>query len=169
MLIISFLSLFYNYSNLHKIWINDNYPNLNFHLSFGFLSCIISFIFYKGLSFLIFNDRKIAELESIPKENKNEINEKYNKMMFWAKIKIIIFYAIVFILCIIFFLYLIAFCGVYIGTKAKLAESYGIALIEVVIIKILYGIVLGILRKVSLSYEIEKLYFIVRILDLYIS
>ena len=169
MLIISFLSLFYNYSNLHKIWINDDYPNLNFHLSFGFLSCIISFIFYKGLSFLIFNDKKIAELDSIPKENRNEINEKYNKMMFWAKIKIIIFYAVVFILCIIFFLYLIAFCGVYIGARAKLAESYGIALIEVVIIKILYGIVLGILRKVSLSYEIEKLYFIVRILDLYIS
>ena len=169
MLIISFLSLFYNYSNLHKIWIQDNYPNLNFHLSFGFLSCLISFFFYRGLCFLIFNDRKIAELDSIPRENKNEINEKYNKMMFWAKIKIIIFYAVVFILCIIFFLYLMAFCGVNIGTKAKLFESYGIALIEVTIIKILYGIVLGILRKVSLTYEIEKLYFIVRILDLYIS
>ena len=169
MLIISFLSLFYNYSNLHKIWINDNYPNLNFHLSFGFLSCIISFIFYKGLCFLIFNDRKIAELDSIPRENKNEFKERYNKMMFWAKIKIIIFYAVVFILGIIFFLYLMAFCGVYIETKAKLFESYGIALIEVVIIKILYGIALGILRKVSLTYEIEKLYFIVRILDLYIS
>ena len=169
MLILSFLSLFYNYSNLHKIWIQDNYPNLNFHLSFGFLSCIISFFFYRGLCFLIFNDRKIAEIDSIPRENKNEINEKYNKMMFWAKIKIIIFYAVVFILCIIFFLYLMAFCGVNIGTKAKLFESYGIALIEVAIIKILYGIVLGILRKISLTYEIEKLYFIVRILDLYIS
>lgn len=169
LLIISFLSLFYNYSNLHKIWIKDNYPNLNFHLSFGFLSCIISFIFYKGLCFLIFNDRKIAELDSIPKDNKNEFNEKYKKMIFWAKIKIIIFYVVVFILCIMFFLYLIAFWGVYIGTKTKLLESYGIALIEVVIIKILYGIVLGILRKVSLTYEIEKLYFIIRILDLYIS
>ena len=169
MLILSFLSLFYNYSNLHKIWIKDNYPNLNFHLSFGFLSCIISFIFYKGLCFLIFNDRKISELENLKRENNSEMKEKYKKMMFWSKIKIIIFYAVVFILSIIFFLYLMAFCAVYIRTKAKLFESYGIALIEVVIIKILYGIVLGILRKISLTYEIEKLYFIVRILDLYIS
>ena len=51
----------------------------------------------------------------------------------------------------------------------ELVESYGIALIEVVIIKILYGLILGVLRKISLTYEINKLYSIVLFLDLYIS
>ena len=169
MLILSFLSLFYNNSNLHKIWITDNYPNLNYHLSFGFLSCLISFIIYRGLYFLINNDKKINEIESIEKEKKDEIGQKYKNMMFWAQIKIIIFYAIQFILTFIFFLYLISFCGIYNGTSSKLAESYGIALIEVIIIKILYGLVLGILRKISLVHRINILYKIVRFLDLYIA
>ena len=62
-----------------------------------------------------------------------------------------------------------AFFWVYEGTSSKLVESYGIALIEVIIIKILYGLVLGILRKISLVHKIEKLYSIVRFLDLYIA
>ena len=169
MLILSFLSLFYNNTILHKIWIDDNYPNLNYHLSFGFLSCIISFVIYRGLYFLINNDKKINEIESIDKERKDEIEQQYKKMMFWAQIKIIIFYAVQLILIVIFFLYLIAFFGIYDGTSSKLVESYGIALIEIIIIKILYGLILGILRKISLVHKIEKLYSIVRFLDLYIA
>jgi len=169
MLIVSFLSLFYTNDTLHKIWTEDGYPNMNYYLGFGFVACLISFIFYKGLSFLINNDRKIKEIETINKENKREIGEKFNKMMYWAKIKMIIFYIAEFILLIIFFFYLIAFCGVNTGTSSILVEGYGIALIEVIIIKVLYGLVLGILRKISLSYEINILYTIVRFLDLYIS
>ena len=169
MLILSFLSLFYNNNNLHKIWIEDNYPNLNYYLSFGFLSCIISFVIYRGLYFLINNDKKINEIESIDKERKDEIEQQYKKVMFWAQIKIIIFYAVQLILIVIFFIYLIAFFGIYLGTSSKLVESYGIALIEVIIIKILYGLILGILRKISLVHKIEKLYSIVRFFDLYIA
>ena len=162
-LVLSFLSLFYNNSTLQDIWLKNDYPDLNYYLSFGFVACIISFIFYKGLSFLINNEKQIKE-----KEN-NNMNEKFNKMMFWIKIKIIIFYAVVYVLSFIFFLYLIAFCGVYNATSLKLVESYGIALIEVAIIKVLYGGVLGILRIISLTFQIKILYTIVRFLDLYIS
>ena len=168
MLIVSFLSLFYNNSTLHKIWIKDSYPNMSYHLSFGFVTSILVFIIYRGLLFLITNDREIQKIESIPKDNKNEIRQQFDKMMFWAKIKIIIFYAVDFILLFLFFLYIIAFCGIYNATMSNLIESYGIALIEIVIIKVLYGLVLGILRKVSLSYEINILYTIVRLLDTYI-
>ena len=51
----------------------------------------------------------------------------------------------------------------------ELVEGYGITLIEIVLIKILYGFALGILRKISLTYGINKLYDIVVFLDLYIS
>lgn len=171
-MMLSFLSLFYNNSTIQKIWLRDNYPDLNYYLSFGFVACILSFIVYKGLFYLINNDKKIKEIDSIARDNNNnkaDIEQKYNKMMFWAKIKLIIFYVVQFILLFLFYLYLIAFCGIYIGTSSKLVESYGIALIEVVIIKVLYGVVLGVLRKISLSYEIKILYSIVLFLDLYIS
>ena len=169
MLLLSFLSLFYTNNTIHKIWIKEGYPNLSYYLAFGLVSSIIIFVIYKGLSLLIDNNRKINEIESIPKENAKEIRQKFKKMMFWSKIKLIIFYVIEFVLLIIFFLYLISFCGVFSGTQSKLIESYGIALIEIVIIKIFYGLILGVLRKMSLSYEIDKLYNIVRFLDLYIS
>jgi hypothetical protein len=169
MLLLSFLSLFYTNNTIHKIWTKEDYPNLSYYLAFGLVSSIIIFIIYKGLSLLIDNNRKINEMESTPKENTKEIRQKFKKMMFWSKIKLIIFYVIEFVLLIIFFLYLISFCGVFSGTQSKLIESYGIALIEIVIIKIFYGLILGVLRKVSLSYEIDKLYNIVRFLDLYIS
>ena len=166
-LILSFLSLFYNNNTIQKIWINDNYPDFNFHLGFGFVACLISFVFYKVLFFLINNDRKIKEISK--ENNKVMIEQQYNKMMFWIKLKIFIFYVVEFILLIIFFLYLISFCGVYGATTLKLVESYGIALIEIVIIKVIYGLLLGVLRKISLSFQISVLYSIVRFLDLYIS
>jgi hypothetical protein len=62
-----------------------------------------------------------------------------------------------------------AFCYLYSATQTNLVESYGIALIEVVIIKILYVLIIGILRKIILAYEINKLYTVVRFLDLYID
>ena len=170
-MMLSFLSLFYNNSTIQKIWLRDNYPDLNYYLSFGFVACILAFIIYKGLSFLINNDKKIKEIDLIARDNNNkaEVEQKFNKMMFWAKIKLIIFYVVQFILLFLFYLYLIAFFGIYTGTSSNLVESYGIALIEVVIIKVLYGLVLGVLRKISLTYEIKILYSIVLFLDLYIS
>jgi len=166
MLLLSFLSLFYNNSTIHKIWIRDSYPDLSYYLSFGFVSGIISFIIYKALSFLINYNYKLDEIKNIPKE---ETEQLYNKFKFWNKIKLIAYYIVEFALLIIFFLYLISFCGVYTGTQSKLIQSYGIALIEIVIIKIIYGLVLGILRRVSLSYKVNKLYNIVRLLDIYVS
>jgi hypothetical protein len=166
MLLLFFLSLFYNNSTFHKIWIKDSYPDLSYYLSFGFVSAIISFIIYKVLSFLINYNYKLDEIKNIPKE---ETEQQYNKFKFWNKIKLIAYYIVEFALLILFFLYLISFCGVYTGTQSKLIQSYGIALIEIVIIKIIYGLVLGILRRVSLSYKINKLYNIVKFLDIYVS
>jgi len=166
MLLLSFLSLFYNNSTFHKIWTRDSYPDLTYYLSFGFVSGIISFIIYKALSFLINYSYKLNEIKNIPKE---ETEQQYNKIKFWNKIKLIVYYIVEFALLIVFFLYLISFCGVYTGTQSKLVQSYGIALIEIVIIKIIYGLILGILRRVSLSYKINKLYNVARLLDIYLS
>ena len=65
--------------------------------------------------------------------------------------------------------YLITFCGIYSGLKIKIFQAYGIAFIEIVIIKIIYGAILGILRKISLYLENKKLYNIVLIFNKYIS
>jgi hypothetical protein len=154
---------------LHKIWTKENYPDMNYYLAFGFVASLIVFIIYKGATFLINNDLEMKDIESTPRDQTNEISKKYTKMMKCSKIKLAIYYVLQFGLILIFFLYLMSFCYIYSATQDNLIESYGIALIEIVIIKALYGLILGILRKISLSYEINKLYSIVKFLDLYIA
>ena len=169
MMMMSFLCLFYDNSMLHKIWTRENYPDMNYYLAFGFVVSLIVFVIYKGFTFLLNNDLALKEIESTPKDNTNEISQKYSKMVKCSKIKLAIYYVLQFGLMIIFFLYLMTFCYLYSANQGNLIESYLIALIEVVIIKLVYGLILGILRKISLAYEINKLYSVIRFLDLYIA
>ena len=81
----------------------------------------------------------------------------------------IIYFVLQFLIIIFCSFYLVAFCGIYIGTKKNVFQSYGIAFIEIIIIKIIYGFILGVLRKVSLSQKIKILYNIVLILNKYVS
>jgi hypothetical protein len=166
---ISFLCLFYNNSMLHKIWIREKYPDMGYYLAFGLVVSIIAFVIYRGLTFLINNDIKIKEIEMTPRNNTNEISQKYSKMIKCSKIKLAIYYVLQFGASIIFFLYLMVHCYLYSSTQTSLIESYLIALIEVVVIKVVYGLILGILRKISLAYEMNKLYTVVRFFDLYIA
>ena len=168
-MILSFLCFFYDNNMLHKIWTKENYPDMNYYLAFGFVTSLIVFVIYKGATFLINNDLAMKDIESTPRENTNEISQKYTKMLKCSKIKLAIYYVLQFGLIIIFFLYLMTFCYLYSATQSSLVESYGIALIEVVIIKVIYGLILGILRKISLAYEVNKLYSVVKFLDLYIA
>ena len=80
----------------------------------------------------------------------------------------IVYFALQFVLATICFLYVTVFCAVYVGTKKKIFKSYGIALLEVVIIKVVYGIILGILRKVGLSKQSAVVYKIAYYLDLFL-
>ena len=77
----------------------------------------------------------------------------------------IVYFVIQFIFAVVCLLYVTVFCAVYEGTKKKLFKTYGIALLEVLIIKIIYGIILGILRKVGLKKQSRIIYKIVYYLD----
>ena len=66
-------------------------------------------------------------------------------------------------------IYLIAFCGIYLGTKKRIFIAYAIAVIEIIILKIIYGFVLGILRKISIYYEKYRLYNVILFFNKYIS
>ncbi len=96
------------------------------------------------------------------------MEKKYNNLACKIKLKIIIYSIIEFLLLAFCFIYFVTFCTVYTGTKNKVFKSYGIALIEILIIKIVYGIVLAILRKVSLSKEKKTLYDIVVFMNTYL-
>ena len=168
-------ALFFDIKTIKKIWSEENYPGLGYYLGFGLLSCIIIWIIYKVFLCLLSNNDKIKEvLKMIHYNNKYNLNKensifaKKSKLMWKIKIKISIYSVIEFMLLIFSFLYLTVFCSVYTGTKTRVFKAYGITLIEVVIIKIIYGIALAIMRYISLSKQKKGLYEVVLFMNTYL-
>jgi hypothetical protein len=168
-------ALFFDVKTIKKIWNEENYPGLGYYLGYGLLSCIIIWIIYKIFLCLLSNNDKTKEVLKMMHYNYKynlgkieAVNRKYSNLMWKIKFKISIYSIIEFLLLIFAFLYLSVFCSVYTGTKSKVFKAYGLALIEVLIIKIIYGIVLAILRYVSISYRKKGLYDVVLFMNTYL-
>ena len=174
-LLLILLALFYDIKTIEKIWNEENYPGLGYYLLYGLIACIIVWIIYTIILCLWSNNDKIKDLLRIIHATKKYginkeriINKKFNNLSWKIKFKVAVYTIIEFLLLAFCFVYFVTFCTVYTGTMNKVFKSYGIALIEVLIIKIIYGIVLAILRKVSLAKEKKTLYNVVLFMDTYL-
>ena len=168
-------ALFFDIKTIKKIWDNDNYPGLGYYLGYGFLACLVIWIVYRIILCLWNNNDKIKEiLKHIhlnKKYNLNKeraINKRSKKVMDKVKFKVAVYSIIQFMLLAFCFIYLTVFGSVFTGTMSKVFKAYGIALIEILIIKILYGIALGIMRYISLTQEKKGLYDVVLFMDTYL-
>ena len=168
--------MFYDLDTIEKIWNQDDYPGIGYYLLFGFFSCIIIWIVYIIILCLWSHNDKIKDILRLIHATKkygvnkdDDINKKYQNLAWKIKFKVIVYSIIEFLLLAFCFIYFVTFCSVFTGTMNKVFKSYGIALIEVLIIKIIYGIVLAILRKVSLEKENKVLYDVVLFMNTYLS
>ena len=171
LLLLSFVVCFYNINTIHNIYQIGDYPSLAHDLGYGLLSCLIVWVIYKIFLCLLNNDEIIRRYirkrmnGTGDSENVRRNNRKFNDLLCKIKTGMIVYFVIQFIFAIVCFLYVTVFCAVYIGTKKKIFKTYGIALLEVTIIKIVYGIILGILRKVGLLKQSAVAYKIAYYLD----
>jgi hypothetical protein len=169
MLLLTFLTFFYDIKTIKEIRTNEKFPNTSYYLSYGFLANLIVWIIFKLFECLLNNEHKIKRLNNMDNSDKEKINQKFNNYVFKIKRNIIVYLVIQFLLIMFCSFYLITFCGIYIATQKNVFQSYGIAFIEIIIIKIIYGIILGVLRKVSLYKNISIMYNITLLLNQYIS
>ena len=167
MILLTFLTFFYDIKTIQKIYQNEDYPNVNYYLLYGFIANIIVWIIFKLFCCLLNNEHKAKKISNI--NDKDKKNEKYNRIIYKIKRNMIIYFVLQFLIILFCSFYLITFCGIYIGTKKLIFQSYVIAFVEIIIIKIIYGFILGILRKVSIYKEYSTLYKIVLIFNKYIS
>ena len=174
-LLLILLALFYDIETIEKIWNKDDYPDLGYYLLYGFISCIVIWIVYKIILCLWSNNDKIKDLlrlihgaKKYGVEKCREMETKYKNLAYKIKFKLVVYTIIEFLLLSFCFVYFVTFCTVFTGTRIKVFISYGIALIEVLIIKIIYGIVLAIMRKISLDQEKKTLYNVVLFMDTYL-
>ena len=176
LLLLTFITCFYDIKTISKIWNTENFPDLNYDLGYGLLACLIVWVIYRIFLCILNNEKSIKKYlrnhirKSNTSENTNlrENSKSFNKLLYKIKYGMIVYFVIQFATIIICLLYLTAFCAVFTGTKAKIFKTYGIALVEVLIIKILYGILLGILRKVGLAKKKRFLYNIAYYFDKFI-
>ena len=170
LLLLTFCALFFDIKTISKIFENENYPNIGYYILYGFLGNVIVWIIFKLFCCLIDNVNNIGKLF---KKNNSFNNEKkkvkLNKLISNIKRDIIVYLVIQFVIIVLCSFYLIIFCGIYTGTATKLFLSYAFSLATIAIIKIVYGLVLGILRKISLFAEKNSLYNAVLIFNKYIS
>jgi len=174
-LLLSILAMFYDIKTIKNIWNKENYPGMGFYLGYGILVILIVWIIYIIFECLLSNKGKYNEilmikyLNKIPKQSKPQIMaKKINSLISKMKTKLIIYYIIQFALIIFFFIYLVALCAVYTGTMNKIFTSYGIAILELIILKLIYGLVLGILRYYSIENQISSMYNFVLFMDTYL-
>ena len=164
LLLLTFVTFFYDIKTIQKIWSIENYPDLNYDLGYGLLSCLIVWVIYRLFLCFLNNENIITKFikrnifKSNNSDNFNENNKKFNRLLYKIKKGMIIYFAIELIFTLFCLLYLTTFCAIYAGTKNKIFKTYGITLVEVLIIKIIYGIILGIFRKVGLYKQKKILY-----------
>ena len=174
-ILLTILALFYDIKTIKNIWNKENYPGMGLYLGYGILTAIITWVIYIIINCLLTNKGKYNEIINIKnskkrqKDNKTQlINKKVNLLISKMKTKMIIYYIIQFVLLIFFFIYLVTLCAVYSGTMNKIFASYGIAILEILIIKILYGLILGIMRYYSISNDKNGLYNFILFFEKYL-
>ena len=187
LLLWSLLCGFFTIRVIKKIWEEDNFPDLNFYLLYGLISHIIIWMIYKIFLYILDCSDKIKEFllikkglreeddyidnfnDNVEEKNHKILIKKYNQLMRQMRLRISIFYVIMFMIIIFCTIYLISFYSIYTGTKRRVLIAYFISLFEIVIIKLIYGICLASLRLASKVNKLKSLYNLVYILDKYIS
>jgi hypothetical protein len=186
-LLISLLCAFFSVKIIKKIWEEDNFPDLNFYLLYGLITNVIVWIIYQLFSCVLdFHDRikdmitlkyelienqytEDFDRENIHDSNEGIYKEKYDELIFQIKCRIALFYVIAFIFTFFFSIYLISFFSFYTGTKHRVLTAYYTSIIELLLIKIVYGTILASLRYASKVKKYKFLYNFVFTFDKYLS
>ena len=89
-------TLFYDIDIIKKIWNEENYPGLGYHLGYGFAACLIIWIVYKIFLCLLTNNDKIKDLLKMIHYNDKfgwnkgkEIDRKFKNLMWKVKFKVV--------------------------------------------------------------------------------
>ena len=184
LLLLSILTGIFSIKLIKKIWDEENFPNFEFYVLYGLIINIIIWIIYQiflclldnrdKVKVLIITKNELIEAEKNGQENMNEINynifiDKYNSYKSQVKCKITVFYIIVFLVSLFLTIYLISFFALYTGTKRRVLKAYYISIVEILLIKFVYGFALCSLRLASKVNKIRSLYNIVCFLNKYVS
>jgi len=183
-LLLTLLCNLFTVDLIRKIWERTDFPDLRFYLLYGLISNLIIWVIYQLLSCLIDFDGSIRDLvvtkndmqknanneeDSISESNESMFYRKFSCLMCLIRLRISIFHILTFTIAVCCAIYLIAFFALYTGTRSLVLKIYYISIIEILLVKITYGMILSGFRIVSKEAKLKFLYIVVYILDKYLS
>ena len=183
-LLLTLLCNLFTIQIIRKIWETTNFPDIEFYLLYGLISNLIIWVIYQLFSCLIDFEGQIKDLvaaknnmqkkSNSDEDNTSESNEsmfyrKFSCMMCLIKLRVSIFHIITFSIALCCAVYLIAFFALYTGTKSLVLKIYYISIVEILLIKVVYGIILASLRIASKEAKLKVMYMVIYILDKYLS
>ena len=134
--------LFFNDSNIHKIYEDKGKFNLLYQIPKIVYSTIISIIINSLIKYLSTTEKDIIVFK---KNQKEDINNKKLKLLNCLVIKFIFFFILSFLFLIFFWLYLGCFCCVYRNTQVHLIKdtliSFGLSFIYPLVINLIPGLI----------------------------
>ena len=135
-------ALFFNDSSMHQIYVDEGEFNFIYQLPQIIYSTIISNIIIIVMKILSLSEKDILKI----KKEKKETIKKSIEIIKILKIKFILFFSICFAFLIFFWIYLGAFCAVYINTQLYLIKDTLISLVVTLIYPFVISILPGIFR-----------------------
>ena len=141
-------AMFYSDSTMHKIYVEDGLFDFTYQLPQMFYSFIISSILENILNYLGLYEKDIIEFKNDKKIYKKNI---IKKILFYIKIKMVLFNTIDYILLLFFWIYLGCFCAVYKNTQIHLLIDVSSSFAISIITPFIFIILPCILRIISLK------------------
>ena len=126
-------ALFFNDSNIHKIYEEEGNFNFLYQIPNIIYSSILSSVINGLIKYLSLSQNDIIKLKQEEQEENNHIEDKDIKLLKCLSIKFIIYFMLLILLLILFWFYLSCFCVVYKNTQIFLIKdtliSFGFSLL----------------------------------------
>ena len=140
-------ALFFNYTTMHKIYIDQGVFNLIFQLPQILYSTIICGVINIIIKTLSLSQKRILDIK---KEKKN-IKQKASSILKFLVIKFLVFFILSLLLLVFFWYYLSCFCAIYKNTQQPLLKDTVVSYILSLLYPFLLNILPGIFRIPSLK------------------
>ena len=144
-------ALFFNDDTMHKIYQDKGEYDLLYQIPQILYSALISKLIDALIKNLALSQDNIVELKQ--EKEKNNLEEKYDRILKIIRMKIISFFVISFIILLFFWYYIACFCCIYVNTQIHLIKDTFISLIASLIYPFAINLIPGIFRITSLKME----------------
>ena len=162
-----FNALFFDDDTMHQIYIDKGDFNFIYQIPQIIFSSLISGAIGLLIKFLALSQENISKFKQAKKPK--HFDKQYKKLLKMLKKKFISFFMITFLLLLFFMYYISCFCGIYVNNQSHLLKDTIFSFLSSFIYPLVFYLIPGIFRYISLKSEMKYLYIFASIVEFLIA